>query len=142
MTEAAASPGSVEQMYDYVSLSDVTFTDFSATIVDDDLPTSVDVAAASTVTSENYTIRISVDAIGYGARYSVTAEVIYDTTGTLDIADDVERDFVNESALVTLTPFLREALVSLGKRISRPAPIFPLQGPHSPLSMELMLDRG
>ena len=61
---------------------------------------------------------------------------VYDLPEGAELAEGLERDFIQSSAVITLAPHAREALMSLAARARVPGPIMPLLGPGAPMVLQ------
>lgn len=118
------------EFYEGLSLVDVVTLEHSGRVVSE-TPQRADISMASgtTATHDRLWVRMTVDAAGYGAEYLLTLEARYEVSPPAVWPDEIEARFMQESAIVTLSPFMREALKSIGTRLGHPVPEIPLQGP-------------
>lgn len=123
---------SIDEVYGQLDLAEVQFEEFSARRISPDVEERITATSKVGPDGDSYVISIMMAAAGHGAEYRVAARAVYRAASSFDWDEDLQLAFARHSALQTLTPFLREALLALGQRIDRPAPLFPLQNPNNP----------
>lgn len=123
---------SIDEVYGQLELEDIRFEEFSARRIDDEVEERVTASSKAGPEGDSYIITMMMEATGHGAEYRVAARAVYRATSSFDWSEELQLTFARHSALQTLTPFLREAFMTLGQRIERPAPLFPLQNPNNP----------
>lgn len=145
MADLNRSIDTLPELYQSLSLADVALTEYSARHVDEgDGPADpmVELLGHSWVDddAQTFLVAMSVLASGFGAEYKVTTRAAYTIKDGARWSNELEVEFVRTSSFITLAPYLREALGTLGSRINRASPWLPLQGPHAPETLEVTVE--
>lgn len=124
---------SVPEIYAHCELRGVRFTHVHASEIDDGGEVGKGrFEAHYDIADDNLTLFVHVRTFltTRSAKYDVAAAAAYEAKRPFKVDDEVVADFIAMSALVTLAPFIREAVVSLAHRLEDlPAPVIPLMGP-------------
>ncbi len=143
LTDEAREITDLPTLYKHLTLVDVETIEFCGRQIEasDEEEPDIQLVMRSSRPADGaqFFVALTLHAEGHGAEYSIGLEVHYEVEGGVTWTDDLEIEFVRRSAFITLAPYLRQALRDLGSRISRPSPWLPIQGDHSPETLEITI---
>lgn len=126
----------LEELFEAISLESIQFEELSVRrYAGEEGPLDLSFTVARSDDQTGMLARLNAHGFGRGAEYTVAVQATYQFAEPTEIKSEILAEFLNRSAMVSLMPFLREAMLSSAARLQVDVPLLPLMGlnqPHNP----------